>query len=123
MSTGPTPLRLYVANPNIRYTAGLHLGEINLRHEWFDGVTLLAGFGIGELDEHYHVDGLDYYDGVSTVTLDTQTFNHLYGFQVGADYDVFEEYGPLHLHLLTKTGIYGNVANQRNTVNGTRLSG
>jgi hypothetical protein len=103
-----------VDNPAIRYTAGLHLGEVNLRHEWLDGVTLLAGFGMGELDEHYHVAGGGFFVPGTTVTLDTQTFNHLYGFHVGADVDIFEENGPLHLHLLTKTGVYGNFASQRN---------
>ena len=102
-----------VVNPAIRYTSGLHLGEVNLRHEWCDGVTLLAGFRMGELDEHYHVGASGVVPG-STVTLDTQTYNHLYGFQVGSDFDIFEENGPLHLHLVSKTGIYGNAAAQRN---------
>ncbi len=67
---------------NIRYTSGLHLGEINLRHEVFDGLTLLAGFRMGELDEHYSVNGYNSLYGVGPTTLDIRTFNHLYGFQV-----------------------------------------
>jgi hypothetical protein len=111
---GSTTGNFEVQNPMIRYTAGLHLGEVNLRHEWCDGVTLLAGFCMGELDEHYHVTAAGYIVQPSTVTLDTQTFNHLYGFQVGSDFEIFEECGPLHLHLISKVGIYGNSASQRN---------
>jgi hypothetical protein len=105
----------YVSNPAIRYTAGLHLGEVNLRHEWCDGVTLLAGFRMGELDEHYHVDAAGAVVPGTSVMGDTESYNHLYGFQTGADIDLFEECGPLHLHILTKAGVYGNAAEQRNS--------
>jgi hypothetical protein len=99
----------------IRYTSGLHLGEINLRREWFDGLTLLAGFRMGELDEHYGVNAVTSTPG-ETITIDTRTFNHLYGYQVGADAELFDACRPLQLHVLCKTGIYYNSANQTDQV-------
>ena len=47
----------YVNDAQARYTSQLHLGELNLRREWFDGLTLLAGFRMGELDELYSAGG------------------------------------------------------------------
>jgi hypothetical protein len=101
---------------SIRYTSGLHLGEINLRHEVFDGLTLLAGFRMGELDEHYSVNGYNSLVGVGPTTLDIRTFNHLYGFQVGADAELFDACQPFQMHVLCKAGVYGNSASQTNNV-------
>jgi hypothetical protein len=112
MVTDANGIMFRVLDSGIRYTSGLHLGEINVRHEWCDGLTLLAGFRMGELDEHYAVTSTGAAGG--PVTLDTQAFNHLYGFQIGADAELFDACGPLQLHVLCKAGLYDNLAFQRN---------
>ena len=42
----------------------------------------------------------------------TNTYNHLYGFQLGADAKVYDMGGPLQINVLCKAGIYGNNAHQ-----------
>lgn len=94
-----------------RYTSGLHLAEINLKREWLEGLTLLAGFRMGELNELYSANGIGANDPVA-ISLNTKTFNHLYGFQLGADYEFYNMGGPLRINALCKSGIYGNYAMQ-----------
>ena len=95
-----------------RYTSQIHLGELNLRREWFDGLTILVGFRMGELDEIYSAAGVV---AGSFAVADTyaKTFNHLYGCQVGADWQFYNMGGPLTISALCKAGIYGNSATQR----------
>ncbi len=101
-----------VENAQTRYTSAIHFGEINLRREWLDGLTLSAGFRMGELDELYSSHGTGAYVPVP-VTLGVNTFNHLYGFQLGADYEFYNMGGPLRVSALCKSGIYANSASQR----------
>jgi hypothetical protein len=102
----------FVNDPQARYTSQLHLGEINLRREFCEGLTLLAGFRMGELDEIYSAGGAGLVP-LSTVSMYAKTFNHLYGFQVGADWEFYNMGGPLTVRALCKAGIYGNSASQR----------
>jgi hypothetical protein len=100
-----------VTNGNARYTSALYSGELNARRQCTDWLTLLAGFRMGQLNEHYRGEGTD----VSTLQPDwlaTNTCNHLYGFQLGADAEVYNMGGPLQINALCKAGIYDNVANQ-----------
>jgi len=85
---------------------------VNLRHEWIDGLTLLAGFRMGELDEFYNAGGPGLVTS-TTVNMYAKTFNHLYGFQVGGDWQFYNMGGPLTISALCKAGIYGNSATQR----------
>ena len=101
----------FVTNGQGRYTSALHAGEINLRREWFDGLTLLTGFRMAELDELYSAYGIGARSPVP-ISLNTNTFNHLYGFQVGADWEFYNMGGPLRISALCKSGIYGNSAVQ-----------
>ena len=71
-----------------RYTSALYNGELNVRRRWTDWLTLLAGFRMVELDEHYFGCGTDFYNAL-TDSLATNTFNHLYGGQIGAEAEVF----------------------------------
>jgi hypothetical protein len=96
-----------VGDAAARYASNFHIGEINVRRSCTDWLTLLAGFRMGELDEHY-----DAGDLLQSAVLDAATFNHLYGFQIGADAQVFEVGDPLRINVLCKAGIYGNSASQ-----------
>ncbi len=94
-----------------RYTSAIYSGELNVRRQYTDWLTLLAGFRMGELNEHYLGEGTD----VSTLQPDwlaTNTYNHLYGFQLGAEAEVYNMGGPLQINALCKAGIYNNVASQ-----------
>ena len=101
-----------VVGPLARYWSGLHMAEINVRHQWLDGLTLLAGFRTGELDEAYDASGTDI-TSLQPDVLNAKTFNHLYGFQVGADWECYNMGGPLRISALCKSGIYDNSASQR----------
>ncbi len=103
----------YVNNASTRYTSQLHFGEVNLRREWLEGLTLLAGFSMGELDELYTAGGAGAISIGSTVNLDARTFNHLYGFQVGGDWQFYNMGGPLTISAVCKAGVYDNEASQR----------
>jgi hypothetical protein len=95
-----------------RYTSALYNGELNVRHEYCDWLTLLAGFRMGQLNEHYSAMGAGAIVRPTLVSLDANTLNHLYGFQLGADVKVFDLGGPWQINALCKAGIYDNVANQ-----------
>ena len=111
MVTDVNGANFIVTDAQARYTSAFYVGEINLRREWFDGLTLLAGFRMGELDEFYGSYGLGARSPVP-VSLDVNTFNHLYGFQLGADWEFYNMGGPLRLNALCKAGIYANAATQ-----------
>jgi hypothetical protein len=95
----------------VRYASALRLAEVNLRHEWLDGLTLLAGFRAGELDETYSADALGTYS-LTYVGMIAKTYNHLYGFQLGADWEFYNMGGPLRVSATCKSGAYLNNAFQ-----------
>jgi hypothetical protein len=101
----------YVTDGVAEYKSAIHLAEINVRWQWFDGMTLLAGFRTGELNELYSAYGIGARNPVP-ISLNVNTFNHLYGFQLGADYEFYNMGGPLRISSLCKAGIYGNSASQ-----------
>ncbi len=103
----------FLVNDGIaRYTSALYNGELNLRKQWTDWLTLLGGFRAVELDEHYCGHGTDVFDTTTSDFLNTNTYNHLYGGQIGADAEVFNMGGPLQINLLVKAGAFGNAAQQ-----------
>ena len=109
MVTDDGPANFGVIDASARYISALYMGEINVRREWLDGLTLLAGFRMGELDERYQAVGTGQRSG--SVTFTSSTVNHLYGFQLGADLKVFEN-GPLRVNGLCKAGAYQNFINR-----------
>lgn len=100
---------------HFHYSSALHAGEITLRREWCDGLTLLAGFRTGELDEFLSNTGFNRAD--QFYNEEVRTFNHLYGFQLGADWEFYNMGGPLRISALCKGGVYGNVAIQSTALN------
>jgi hypothetical protein len=101
-----------VTDASARYISALYLGEINVRREClFDGLTLLAGFRMGELDERYQAGGTAFFFR-NPVTFTSSTVNHLYGFQLGADLKAFDNGGPLRVNGLCKAGVYANSINR-----------
>jgi hypothetical protein len=110
-NTGALLAGFLVDDAQARYSSALHFAEINLKREWCDGLTLLAGFRLGELNEIYSAGGIGARSPVA-INLENRTFNHLYGFQVGADYEFYNMGGPLRINALCKSGIYGNFAQQ-----------
>jgi len=101
-----------VTNGTARYTSALYSGELNVRRQYSDWLTLLAGFRMVELDEHYRGAGIDLQTLGQTDSILTNTFNHLYGFQIGADGEIFNRGGPLRINVVCKAGILGNAAYQ-----------
>ena len=102
-----------VNDATARYNSAIYSGELNVRRQWSDAFTFLAGFRMGQLNEHYLASGADYQSSAITDSLSTNTYNHLYGFQLGADVGVYDMGGPLQINVLAKGGIYGNYAHHR----------
>jgi hypothetical protein len=101
----------FVTDAGASYRSALYSGEVNARRCVNEWLTLRAGFRMMELNERYHAEGI----GAVTPVLDTfdiNTFNHLYGFQIGADAEAYNMGGPLLINVLCKAGIYGNFASQ-----------
>lgn len=112
MVTDMTSTGLLVNDGMNRYTSALYSGELNLRRQYTDCLTLLAGFRMVELDEHYRGGGVDVFTPTQADSLFTNTFNHLYGGQIGAEALVFNHGGPLQINALCKAGVFGNAAEQ-----------
>ena len=101
-------------NSSARYASQLYCGEVNVRWQWFDWLTVLSGFRMAELNEQYNAAGT----GVQTfapISLDVKAFNHLYGYQLGAEGEIYNMGGPLQIRALCKGGIFGNFADQHIT--------
>lgn len=94
-----------------RYASALYCGEVNVRWQWFDWLTLLSGFRMVELNEQYDARGTSTRSSFP-VSLDVNSFNHLYGYQLGADGEVFNLGGSLRINALCKAGVFGNFASQ-----------
>ena len=100
------PATTVVNDAQARYTSALYSGEVNVRRQWTDWLTLSAGYRMVELDERYSV------EGAYASPLNISAINHLYGFQLGAEAEVYNMGGPLLISGLCKAGIYDNFANQ-----------
>jgi hypothetical protein len=111
MVTDGTGGNYIVTDASARYNSALYSGELNLRKQWRDGITLLSGFRMLELDENLNTAGTAVV-GSELVTLDVNAYNHLYGFQVGADVEVYNYGGPLQINTICKAGVYQNYASQ-----------
>ncbi len=47
----------FVTDATARYTSALYMGDLNIRWQWNDWLTLLSGFRMGQLNENYHAVG------------------------------------------------------------------
>ena len=94
--SGDTLIGVNVTDAQAEYKSALHLAEINLRRQWCDGFTVLGGFRAGELNEIYSASGNERERG-QPGQLEHKTFNHLYGFQIGADWEFYNMGGPLRI--------------------------
>jgi hypothetical protein len=99
-----------VVDPVVDYSSRLYSGELNFRRRCSPWLSILGGYRMVELNERYSTVGT----GANTpvdVLFTNQTFNHLYGFQVGAD-AVLLDRGRLRIDGLAKWGLYYNDASQ-----------
>lgn len=106
------PRAPHVTDVFSRYTSALYNGEVNVRQEWCDGLTLLCGFRMVQLNEHYDASSMSDDATPLPVLSNVRVSNHLYGFQIGADAEVYNMCGPLTVNALCKAGIYQNYAHQ-----------
>jgi hypothetical protein len=111
MVTDSTGAFALVNSPSARYGSALYSGELNARRQWNEWLTLLAGFRMVELDEEFLSGGTGF-TGAEIIRLNANTFNHLYGFQIGADAEVYNMGGPLLINAICKAGAYQNYASQ-----------
>jgi hypothetical protein len=87
-----------------RYSSRLYNTELNLKRQCGERLRLLAGFRWVELHEQISSGA---YSQALEGTFDVGTANHLYGFQMGAEADLYE-CGPWRLDGFVKAGVYGN---------------
>lgn len=105
------------------WSSRLYSAEANLRLPAHPCVTLLAGFRwIGLREELVFSSPVEPYFGPFW---STQTHNHLYGFQIGADARLWDHGGRFRLTGVAKAGVYGNQAEQVSAVpfDGINLAG
>lgn len=93
-----------------RYASALYSGEVNVRWQWLDWLTVMSGFRMVELNEQYDGRGRNQ---IYSIVQDVNSFNHLYGYQLGAEGEIFN-YGCLQIKALCKAGAFGNFASQNN---------
>ena len=94
------------------YLARLYSGEVNFRHAVSKNLTFLFGFRAVELTEDFN--GVLLASGAPIGSfIHTQTDNHLYGFQMGADGTLWApKDSPLRIDGLVKAGVYDDHATQ-----------
>ena len=85
------------------YESLLRSIELNVRRQQTDRLTLLAGFRYLNLRESLDLDQVDFF------RYRTETHNHLFGAQIGADV-LLADRGPFRLEGWLKAGLYGNSA-------------
>ena len=103
---------LAVNNGQVHYTSALYNGEVNVRTQYTEWLTLLAGFRMVQLKEHMGALGSDVNNNGVPVWLQIDTCNHLYGFQLGAEAIIYDRGGPLQISSYCKAGVFGNPAEQ-----------
>jgi len=87
-----------------RYTTQLYSAELNWRHSMNDRITFLTGFRWVEL-----ADEMEYTLNTTVARGDYQYNNHLYGGQLGLDWQLTNRCSPLQINAVGKAGVYGNV--------------
>jgi len=87
------------------YTSKLHSTEINLRRQRSERLTTLLGFRWVEM----HEEMLTTFPAGFPFS-GMQTDNHMYGFQAGGQYTLWDRCGPLQITTGLKGGVYYNDA-------------
>jgi hypothetical protein len=106
-------IRVPVNSAQFLYRSGLYSAELNDRYAWNDWLTAIAGFRWIDFEDRYDVSGIENaYSGPFSHSI--HSHDHLYGAQVGLDFHPLDRARPFQIHVLTKTGIYGNAAAQSN---------
>jgi hypothetical protein len=104
------------------YQSALRSAEFNVRRDWTDWLTILAGIryiGLTEnLAAHGILEGPTLTNFVLLESLDNSTSNQMVGFQLGADICVVET-GRLTVDFTSKAGIYANRATYASSVYNT----
>lgn len=111
VSDATTPHSPHVTDAEVRYASQLYNGELNIRQQWCDWLTLLCGYRMVELTEQYNANGTGV-EVVLPVTISNHTSNHLHGFQIGADAEFYNMGGPLTISALCKAGVFQNYTSQ-----------
>lgn len=106
------PVDLWTTGSSLssRYVSELDNFELNLRKELCPWLTALVGFRFIELNEDLGVLGSG---GSFTGNGTLQTFNDLYGCQLGLDAILWNRGGPFRVEGFGKAGVYGNDARSR----------
>ena len=89
----------------------LHSGELNIWRPVHECLSVSAGFRWMELDDRLEQ---AFVTVAGTLNYRTDAFNHLYGFQVGADASLWTG-KKCEISGIAKAGIYGNSADQSTT--------
>ncbi|MEK6248358.1 MAG: hypothetical protein N2C12_09280, partial [Planctomycetales bacterium] len=88
----------------INYSSEIFSTEFNLRSQRGNRITWLIGFRWIEFNEHWNEnDFIPIFD----IDLIGQLRNQMYGCQVGADIDVFDQGGPFQIDAEFKVGVFG----------------
>jgi len=88
----------------------LYSVDLNLRYRFGHRYAFLAGFRMVELDEHLDIVGVS--DALDIDILDVQSYNRMYGFQIGTDVALWDDGKGLRIDSVCKVGLYGNRAGQ-----------
>jgi len=118
-SAGATPHGLVVgpgvvfpaADVRFQYRSRLYNTELNLRRPINEWLTPLVGFRWIELSDQYQARGTEFTEG-SPFIYEIKTRNHLYGFQMGAEAQLFRRC-RFRLEGIADAGIYYTNADQR----------
>ncbi len=100
------------ANISGSYRSQLSNGEINGRRKIDDFWSVLVGFRYLDLDESGLTIQQDIGPGFITAINNIRAVNHLFGFQVGADMNLWSR-GAWGVEGLVKFGVYGDSATNR----------
>jgi hypothetical protein len=103
---------IMVRDGRARYTSALYNGEVNVRTQYCEWLTLLAGFRMLQLNEQLGAEGLDVQSRLVPAWMQVNANNHLYGLQLGAEGELYNCGGALQVSGLCKAGVFGNAAEQ-----------
>jgi hypothetical protein len=111
---------LPVSSVSLEEHSSIYSSELNVRTAVADWITLLAGFRWVEFYDIYNAQGVNYITS-NSFNQHVGAFNHMYGFQLGADFDIVRRgretcrtslTSPFSLVGFIKGGIYYDSADQ-----------
>jgi hypothetical protein len=102
VSTSPTD---FFDTASAFYTSRLYSTELNVGRRFCDNYRVLAGFRWVELHEAI---GAEAWSPTLEGSFNSQTGNHLYGFQLGLEAVLWNNDGPFSLDGFLKAGVYAS---------------